>query len=161
MFVKDWKTRYRRQIGAPSGQHFMSSCPPHKRIFDFKRHSCGSAAPLLPDLSPCAFFLFPELKTALKGTSFRDFRKYPKECHRHAEDHTGWRCDFAVALTRFENFRLKILQIFYDIDMFFTANDSTLKDQSVQRYSFYGIGVLIDDLKEWHLYSQITLEFNL
>jgi hypothetical protein len=38
-----------------------------------KRNSCGSSAPLSPDLSPCDFFLFPRLKNYLKerhlGTS--------------------------------------------------------------------------------------------
>jgi len=32
-----------------------------------KKHSCGSSAPYLPDLSPCDFFLFPRLKNHLKG----------------------------------------------------------------------------------------------
>jgi len=35
-----------------------------------KKHSYGSSASYSPDLSPCAFFLFPWLKNHLKGRHF-------------------------------------------------------------------------------------------
>ena len=35
-----------------------------------KKHFCGSSAPYSPDLSPCDVFLFPRLKTLLKGRHF-------------------------------------------------------------------------------------------
>ena len=38
--------------------------------FWHKKHSCGSSVPYSPDLSPCDFFLFPRLKTHLKGRHF-------------------------------------------------------------------------------------------
>lgn len=45
--------------------------------------------PYSPDLSPCDFFLLPKLKKCPQKTSFRDFRKHPKVCNWHDEDHTG------------------------------------------------------------------------
>jgi hypothetical protein len=35
-----------------------------------KKYSCGFSAPYSPDLSPCGFFLFPQLKHHLKGRYF-------------------------------------------------------------------------------------------
>jgi hypothetical protein len=36
-----------------------------------KKYSCGFSAPYSSDLSPCDFFLFPRLKSHLKGRHFR------------------------------------------------------------------------------------------
>jgi histone-lysine N-methyltransferase SETMAR len=39
-------------------------------MFGRKKYSCGPSAPCSPDLSPCHFFLFPQLKHHLKGSYF-------------------------------------------------------------------------------------------
>ena len=48
----------------------MSHSSLHQQIFGRKKHSCGSSAPLFADLSPCDFFLFPQLKNHFKGRHF-------------------------------------------------------------------------------------------
>ena len=43
-----------------------------QRIFDTKQICVMDYPPYSPDLSPCDYFLFPELKTAMKGAFYDD-----------------------------------------------------------------------------------------
>ena len=63
-------TRRCTHLDAATRQRPMSHGSLHQLIFGRKNHSYGSPAPLLPDLSPCDFFLFPRLKNHLKGRHF-------------------------------------------------------------------------------------------
>ena len=43
-----------------------------QRIFDQKTDLCHQPPSVLADLSPCDYFLFPKLKTAMKGAFYDD-----------------------------------------------------------------------------------------
>ena len=66
------------KMDAPSWQCPMSHCPLHRRIFDPKRHYCGSPAPLLTWVQPLWLFHFPKLKNVLKGRHFGTLENFQK-----------------------------------------------------------------------------------
>ena len=41
-----------------------------EEVFGEKQHSSDGTSTYSPDLAPCDFFLFPKIKSALKGTRF-------------------------------------------------------------------------------------------
>lgn len=85
-------TRHYRQMDTPSWQRPMSHCPLCHRIFDFKRHSCGSSAPYLPNLTSCYFSVLFNWKMTLnieknvtnmlKTVLVEDFQRYYQKWER-------------------------------------------------------------------------------
>jgi len=74
-----------------------------------KKHSCGSSAPYSPDLSPCDFFLFPQLKNHLKGRHFGtldniqksvtdELKSIPAEAFQHCYEQWKQRLRLCVAV---------------------------------------------------------------
>ena len=67
----------KRKVFARFVPHQLNA-PPHKtkkvNEFFMKKQICVmDYLPYLPDLSPCDYFLFPNLKTAMKGAFYDDF----------------------------------------------------------------------------------------
>ena len=58
-------------LAASSGQCAHSCITSHAEFFGKTSNHPGDLAPYSPDLAPCNFWLFPKLKSPLKGKSFQ------------------------------------------------------------------------------------------
>jgi hypothetical protein len=59
-----------QQLVSPPWQRARSHINRCLTIPDFQKHYSDFPPPILPDLAPCDFFLFPKMKLRLKGRSF-------------------------------------------------------------------------------------------
>ena len=98
-FHKDVLERYRKRVIrvrpdiADKWMVHHDNAPCHialsvTEFFTSKDIPVVTQSPIHLTSAPTTFSFFINLKCP-QSTSFRDFRKHPKECNGHAEDHTG------------------------------------------------------------------------